>query len=130
MSVPCSCGSGPVGIDAVGLEVGYADGTRAQRQAIYDRIKYYVQGLMYFWQQDPDSQVPKETRDMFLSYGLCKDEWPENGHFPPQLYVREARRLVGDRVFTQNDRLEATSNCRNDSIGLAVWGIGASWLID
>eukprot|EP00730_Choanoeca_flexa_P006016 TRINITY_DN12069_c0_g1_i1.p1 TRINITY_DN12069_c0_g1~~TRINITY_DN12069_c0_g1_i1.p1 ORF type:complete len:658 (+),score=145.61 TRINITY_DN12069_c0_g1_i1:193-1974(+) len=117
------CGSGPVGIDATGLEVGYANGTRAQRQAIYNRIKYYVQGLMYFWQQDPDANIPADTRTMFQSYGLCKDQWPENGHFPPQLYVREARRLVGDRVFTQNDRIEASSNCREDSIGLAVWGI-------
>jgi hypothetical protein len=48
---------------------------------------------------------------------VLQDEWPENNHFPPQLYVREARRLVGDRVFNQNDRIDASTLCRNDSIG-------------
>ncbi|EDQ85303.1 uncharacterized protein MONBRDRAFT_29401 [Monosiga brevicollis MX1] len=156
------CGSGPVGIDAPGLEYGYVNGTRAQRRAIYDLIKYYVQGIMYFWFADPDANVPADVRkEQFDNMGLCKDEWPENGHFPPQLCVSPAfsadllrthaprslhrkaaliaalpsfcafdgpYQLVlqwsGDQVYVQNDRVEASAeNCRNDSIGLAVWGI-------
>ena len=116
------CGSSPVGIDAVGLAVGYSNGTRAQRKEIYDKHHYYVQGLMWFWANDP--AVPEAIRDSMKSYGLCKDEWPENDHFPPQLYVREAARIVGDKVFSQNNRVSysVVGNCSKDSIGIGSWG--------
>jgi hypothetical protein len=118
------CGSGPVGIDAVGLERGYINGTRAQRQQVYDLIRFYVQGLIYFWGADPNANVPADVRASYTALGMCKDEWPDNQHFPPQMYVREARRLVGDHVYTQNDRVRASASvCRNDSVGLAEWGI-------
>ena len=58
------------------------------------------------------------------SYGLCKDEWPDNGHFPPQLYIREAARIVGDKVFTQNVRVpyNEMEKCYRDSIAVGAWG--------
>ena len=116
------CGDASVGIDAVGLAVGYATANRTERQNIYNAHKYYVQGLMWFWSTDPS--VPDSMQESISSYGLCKDEWPENEHFPPQLYVREAARMVGDIVFTQQDRVSAnsTDGCLNDSIALAEWG--------
>ena len=47
------------------------------------------------------------------------DEFPETDHFPPQLYIREARRLVGDKVFTQNDVTDQTHKpLGNASIGM------------
>ena len=119
------CGSAPVGIDAVGLAVGYSVANRTERQKIYNAHKYYVQGLMWFWSND--SSVPDSMQKSIKSYGLCKDEWPENGHFPPQMYVREAARMVGDKVFTQQDRIPANSTdppgCMEDSIAVASWGV-------
>ena len=110
------CGKSSVGIDATGLAVGYANATPAQRKEIYNKHRYYVQGLMWFWASDP--AVPKTIRDKINSYGLCKDEWPDNGRFPPQLYVGEAACIVGDEVFTQNDRVPYTDmkKCYRDSI--------------
>ena len=120
MKYDACCGMGSVGIDAAGLAVGYASATRAQRKEIYDKHRYYVQGLMWFWATDP--AVPKDVQDHMNSFGLCKDEWPDNGHFPPQLYVREAARLVGDRVYSQNDRvLYNRTNCSRDSIAIGSW---------
>lgn len=121
MKYDACCGMSAVGIDAAGLAVGYANSTRAQRKEIYDKHRYYVQGLMWFWASD--SAVPKNIRDEMNSYGLCKDEWPDNGHFPPQLYVREAARIVGDSVFTQNDRVPYTNmkKCYRDSIAVGSW---------
>ena len=117
-------GIAPVGIDAVGLagSMGYVNATRAQRKAIYDTHRYYVQGLMWFWASDP--AVPKTIQDDINSYGLCKDEWPDNGHFPPQLYIREAARIIGDKVFTQNDRVPYSEmeKCYRDSIAVGAWG--------
>eukprot|EP00658_Telonema_sp_P-2_P036541 TRINITY_DN2640_c0_g1_i1.p1 TRINITY_DN2640_c0_g1~~TRINITY_DN2640_c0_g1_i1.p1 ORF type:complete len:672 (-),score=119.62 TRINITY_DN2640_c0_g1_i1:322-2337(-) len=111
------CGFGPVGIDAPGLEVGYATGSRATRAEIAQRIKYWVQGLLWFYTND--TSVPLEIREAHRKNGYCADEWPENSNFPPQLYVREARRLVGDKVFSQNDRV---AGCTADSVGLGAWG--------
>lgn len=118
------CGAGPVGIDAAGLARGYSNGTYAEREAIKQQHRFYVQGLAYFWTQDPNSGVPAETQRSMQAYGLCKDEWAENEHYPPQLYVREAARMVGDQVYTQNDRLYSggPGGCREDSIGCGAWG--------
>lgn len=117
------CGFASVGIDAAGLAVGYATASRAERRRIYNEHKYYVQGLMWFWSTDPS--VPENMRDHINSVGLCKDEWPENGNFPPMLYVREAVRMVGDNVYIQQDRVPAANSggCVKDSIGVASWGI-------
>ena len=121
MKYDACCGMSAVGIDAAGLAVGYANASRAQRKEIYDKHRYYVQGLMWFWVSDP--AVPKNIRDEMNSYGLCKDEWPDNSHFPPQLYVREAARIVGDSVFTQNDRVPYTEmkKCYHDSVAIGSW---------
>ncbi|KAL3902198.1 MAG: hypothetical protein SGARI_005960 [Bacillariaceae sp.] len=73
---------------------------------------------MWFWQND--ESVPFETRRDFRQWGLCKDEWVDNDHFPRQLYVREAIRMVGGRVFTQHDH---NKECRQDSIGYGSWEI-------
>ena len=47
-----------------------------------------------------DAATPAAVRAAALQWGLCADEFPASGGWPPQLYVREARRLVGERVFT------------------------------
>ena len=121
MKYDACCGMSPVGIDAVGLAVGYSNGTRAQRKEIYDKHRYYVQGLMWFWANDP--AVPESIRESMKSYGLCKDEWPENDNFPPQMYVREAARIIGDKVFSQNNRVPYSDmgKCNRDSIAVGSW---------
>lgn len=54
--------------------------------------------MIYFLKTDKD--VPSNIQNSVNKYGLCNDEWPENNHWPPLLYVREASRLVGDYVYT------------------------------
>jgi hypothetical protein len=116
MKYDACCGFSPFGIDNPGLAVGYANASRAERARIADNIRYFVQGLMWFWQTDPI--IPERIRQKHASYGLCKDEWADNGHFPRQLYAREALRLVGDRIFIQKDR---SKECLQDSIAVASW---------
>ncbi len=113
------CGNSPVGIDAVGLAVGYPTANRTQRKQYYNDHKYYVQGLMWFWVSDPSVSLLEKLT--YQSMGLCKDEWPENDHFPPQMYVREAVRMVGDRVYIQQDRIPALLKCSDESIAIAGW---------
>ncbi|MAE20762.1 hypothetical protein CMK12_17850 [Candidatus Poribacteria bacterium] len=94
----------------------YANGTRAVRSLIYNKIKYYVQGLMWFWSSDPDSGVPTSVRKEFQAFGLCKDEWPENGR--SKMF---GRRMLPGVVFS-HVALSGSQNCVLDfSWWFLVW---------
>lgn len=71
------------------------------REVIIQRHRNYVLGLLYFLQHDPS--VPEQLRREAQQWGLPRDEFPDTGHFPFQLYVRECRRIVGEYMFSEHD---------------------------
>ena len=85
--------------------IGYVEGDDAARQVIFRRIRNLVLGLLYFLQND--SEIPEEHRAIANQYHLPLDEFTDTGHFPFQLYVREARRLVGEYTLTEHDITES-----------------------
>lgn len=79
----------------------YVEAGWQQRERVFQRHRELALGLLYFVQNDPE--VPEEHRKMANEYHLPLDEFTDNGHFPWQLYVREARRLKGKYTLTEND---------------------------
>jgi hypothetical protein len=103
--------------DMIGMNYDYPDGNYEKRKQIIRDHELYTKGLLYFYGHD--SRVPKELRDEMLKWGYPKDEYTDNGNWSPQLYVREARRMVGQYVMTQ-------ANCEGkevvkDGVGLAAY---------
>lgn len=85
-------------------------GLRQSRDRIFDEHLRWNVGLIYFLQND--EAVPAKFRDEARQWGWCKDEFTDNGHLPHQLYVREARRMVGQHVFSERDTDPAPDDAR------------------
>lgn len=116
--------NGHVRLSLPGEQLLWPEGDAAARQRIYDEHLLWNAGLIYFVQNDP--AVPAAIREPARAWGWCKDEFPETGGIPPQLYVREARRMVGLRIFTQHDTRHAEGDARavlhRDSIAIGDYG--------
>ena len=107
---------GPFSTDMIGKNWEYAEGDVKTRQRIWNAHKRYTKGLLYFLRSDP--RVPAPIRSIMNEWGLCRDEFTESENWPAQLYVREARRLIGEYVLIQSDLKK--NRRKPDSIGLAT----------
>jgi FAD dependent oxidoreductase len=87
--------------DMIGMNYNYPDGSYTTRDSINQQQILYTKGLLWFIRHDP--RVPQQMRNEMMQWGYPKDEYRENDHFTPQLYIRESRRMIGDYVMTQAD---------------------------
>jgi hypothetical protein len=110
---------GPVSTDFIGQNHDYPEAGYAKREQIFQAHVNYQQGLLWFFGNDP--RVPADIHGRMNEWGLASDEFADTAHWPPQLYIREARRMISDYVFTELD-------CRgyrqaNDPIGYGSYAM-------
>jgi hypothetical protein len=110
---------GPFSTDNIGYNYDYPEGSYERRREIIAEHERYQKGWFYFIANDP--RVPAEVREKMSAWGLARDEFTDNGHWPHQLYVREARRMIGSYVMTENELLKRRPT--PDSVGMGSYTI-------
>ena len=103
--------------DFIGANYDYPNGDYATRAKIWKAHMDYTRGFIYFLATSP--RVPDNIRTEMREWGAAKDEFPDTGGWPHQLYIREARRMVSDYVMTEHNCRGTTKS--EDPVGLAAY---------
>lgn len=111
--------NGPFSTDFIGENYAYPDADYPTREKIIQAHVDYTKGLLYFL--STSERLPQHVRDTVNQWGFARDEFAATGNFPPQIYVREARRMISDYVMTEAD-------CRwqkkaEDPVALGAYGM-------
>ena len=109
--------NGPVSTDFIGGSWDYPEAGYEEQGRIWKEHEDYVKGFFYFLANDPS--VPNTLQDEVNTWGLAKDEFADTGHWPHQLYVREARRMIGAYVMRQKDLQDERTKA--DTIGMGSY---------
>ncbi len=107
---------GAFSTDNIGMNYQYPEASYIEREKILKEHETYQKGLM--WTLGNHPRIPKEIRDAMAKWGLAADEFTDNGNWPHQIYVREARRMIGGYVTTEKD-------CRRIRVAKDSVGIGS-----
>lgn len=110
---------GAFSTDFIGKNFEYPDADYPTRERIIQEHADYIKGMLYYL--STSQRVPQHVRDTVNKWGMAKDEFASNGHFPPQMYVREARRMMSDYVMTE-------AHCRwhekaEDPVGMGAYNM-------
>jgi hypothetical protein len=110
-----------IDMTAPDMNQAYVEGDEAARERIRAAYRSYIEGLLYFWQTD---RRYGGLNAKIARFGYCLDEFTDRGHWPHQLYVRVARRMLGEYVMNEADVLQNGRRAAiQDSVGFGAYNI-------
>ncbi|NNE91716.1 MAG: FAD-dependent oxidoreductase, partial [Verrucomicrobiales bacterium] len=110
---------GPMSTDNIGMNYDYPEASYERRKEIIKEHETYQKGWLWWHVTDP--RVPKDIQEKMKTWGLPKDEFTDNGNWSHQLYIREARRMIGKFVMTENELLQREET--PESVGMGSYTI-------
>jgi hypothetical protein len=110
---------GPVSSDYIGANYDWPTGSYERREELFQAHRIYQQGFYWFMANDPS--IPARYREAYSRWGLAGDEFIDTDHWPHQLYVREARRMISDWVMTEADCMHKKA-C-DDPVGMGSYNL-------
>ncbi|HWQ91058.1 MAG TPA: FAD-dependent oxidoreductase [Clostridia bacterium] len=110
---------GPMSTDNIGYNYDYPQASYERRREIIREHEQYQKGWLYFVAND--ARVPAAVRQRMQRWGLAADEFKDNGGWPRQLYIREARRMIGQYVMTENELVKRRPT--PESVGMGSYSI-------
>lgn len=113
-------------LDFFGASYGYAEAGYKERAEIERLHRDYALGMLWFLGND--RRVPEHIRREMSEWGLPADEFTGTGHFPYQLYVREARRMVGMFVMTEKNVRKNDRTPANHPAGLGSYALDCHYV--
>jgi len=109
--------NGPFSTDYIGRSWDYPNAGYARRAEIWRDHQVYTEGFLWFLAHDP--RVPPALQKEANTWGLAADEFTDTHNWPPQIYIREARRMIGEYIMTQHDI--QTELTKPDAIGMGSY---------
>ncbi len=105
--------------DFIGQNYNYPEASYEEREGIILKHRLYQKGLMWTLAYHP--RMSDHIREEVSRWGMSKDEFEREDGWQQQLYIREARRLIGEYVMTQYncEGLEVV----DDVIGMGAYGM-------
>lgn len=113
-------------LDFFGASYDYAEAGYKKRGDIEEQHKNYALGMLWLLEHDP--RVPQHIRDEMKDWGLPKDEFEDNGNFPNHIYVREARRMVGEFVMSEKNVVKEARTAAPNSIGIGTYALDCHYV--
>jgi len=101
----------------------YAEASYVQRAEIVAAHRRYQMGLVWTLQNNTNISASIRSNTSWSVWGLPLDEFDETGGWPGQIYVREARRMLGAMVMTERHVAQYAGFIVQDPIGRGSYNL-------
>lgn len=88
-------------VNLIGGNRDYQTASHRERERLDRMHRDFAVGML--WVLANDERVPSAIREEMKPWGWPRDEFTDNGNFPHQLYIREARRMRGAFIMKEEN---------------------------
>ena len=113
-------------LDFFGASYDYAEADYNKRNEIEQMHKDYALGMLWLLEHDP--RIPEHIRSEMSEWGLPKDEFIDTENFPNHIYVREARRMIGEYVMVEKNVAKENREMAENPVGVGSYALDCHYV--